>query len=29
VDLLRELEDNCDLDFRVRSQDDDELVLDI
>jgi hypothetical protein len=29
VDLLRELEDNCDLDFSVRSQDDDELVLDI
>ena len=29
VDLLRELEDNCDLEFRVRSQDDDEIVLDI
>jgi hypothetical protein len=29
VDLLRELEENCDLEFRVRSQDDDELVLDI
>jgi hypothetical protein len=27
VDLLRELEDNCDLDFSVRSLDDDELVL--
>lgn len=29
VDLLRELEENCDLEFRVRSQNDDELVLDV
>jgi hypothetical protein len=29
VDLLRELEENCDLEFRVRSQDDDSLVLDV
>ena len=29
VDLLRELEENCDLDFRVRSRSDDEIVLDV
>ena len=29
VDLLRELEENCDLEFRVRSQNDDSLVLDV
>lgn len=29
VDLLRELEENCDLDFRLRSRDDDELILDV
>ena len=29
VDLLRELEENCDLDFRVRSQSDDSLILDV
>ncbi len=29
VDLLRELEENCDLDFAVRSRNDDEIVLDV
>ena len=29
IDLLRELEENCDLEFRVRSQNDDSLVLDV
>jgi hypothetical protein len=29
VDLLRELEESCDLEFRVRSQSDEEIVLDI
>ena len=29
VDLLRELEENCDLEFRVRSQSGDEIVLDV
>ena len=29
VDLLRELEERCDLEFRVRSAADDEIVLDV
>ncbi len=29
VDLLRELEERCDLDFKVRSAADDEIVLDV
>jgi hypothetical protein len=29
VDLLRELEASCDLEFRVRSRNDDEIVLDV
>ncbi len=29
VDLLRELEENCDLEFRVRSRTGDEIVLDV
>lgn len=29
VDLLRELEESCDLDFRVRSRSGDEIVLDV
>ena len=29
VDLLRELEERCDLEFKVRSTDDDEIVLDV
>ncbi len=29
VDLLRELEESCDLEFRVRSRSDDEIVLDV
>jgi YtoQ family protein len=29
VDLLRELEESCELDFRVRSQNGDEIVLDV
>jgi hypothetical protein len=29
VDLLRELEQSCDLDFRVRSRSEDEIVLDV
>jgi hypothetical protein len=29
VDLLRELEESCDLEFRVRSRNDDEIVLDV
>ncbi|HET6832013.1 MAG TPA: hypothetical protein VFH44_11770 [Solirubrobacterales bacterium] len=29
VDLLRELEESCDLDFRVRSRSEDEIVLDV
>ncbi len=29
VDLLRELEERCDLDFKVRSTSDDEIVLDV
>ena len=29
VDLLRELEENCDLEFKVRSRSDDEIVLDV
>jgi len=29
VDLLRELEESCDLEFEVRSRSDDEIVLDV
>ncbi len=29
VDLLRELEERCDLEFKVRSRDEDEIVLDV
>ena len=29
VDLLRELEERCDLEFKVRSNDDDEIILDV
>ena len=29
VDLLRELESRCDLEFRVRRASDDEIVLDV
>jgi len=29
VDLLHELEESCDLDFAVRSRNDDEIVLDV
>lgn len=29
VDLLRELEENCDLEFKVRSRTGDEIVLDV
>jgi len=29
VDLLRELEERCDIDFKVRSTKDDEIVLDV
>ena len=29
VDLLRELEERCDLEFKVRSNDEDEIVLDV
>lgn len=29
IDLLRELEERCDLDFKVRSTADDEIVLDV
>lgn len=29
VDLLRELEERCDLEFKVRSNNDDEIILDV
>jgi hypothetical protein len=29
IDLLRELEERCDLEFRVRSRSDDEIILDL
>jgi hypothetical protein len=29
VDLLRELEERCDLEFRVRARSDDEIILDL
>jgi hypothetical protein len=29
VDLLKELEERCDIDFKVRSNADDEIILDV